>query len=732
MKTTRDIIIIPTYNEKDNISKIIGRVSGLYPDLEIWVVDDSSPDGTASIVMEIMKSNPKVRLHVRKAKTGLGDAYKDTLVKIQKMNDVRYVITMDSDGSHNPIKIRELLDALQTVDLSIGSRYTRGGGGMKGMGMYRNFLSMGGNLYARMIIGFGINDSTAGFVAFRRTALDGIDIPRIASAGYSYQIEFKNALYDAGRSIKEVPITFIDREIGTSKMSGKIIAEGMLAPWRIAFRKTFRKPYFMKVLRNSLLASAVVCTLLFSLFRLSESPPVWYDEGIYIQNATNLIENGISGIRLSPNLITHVSKFSVGYPVIYPLAGVISVFGDDIFTERSLMIVFILALVITSCLLIKKLSGPNVALISLCLLATFPPLYGNGKSVLGETPGLLFVILSLLFIYLARTKIQSRKRYVILAGLAVGLAIATKPFFLILIPALIIGLFIGRKQLNLKKSDLYIGVVATIVPIVIWLTTQFQAGDSLTDIFSFYANPYHFNSLANVVFGNIKGLFTSVGSLYLMVIMATWLVSVGVKMKRRTLISTEEIIAFIFSIICILAYLRTSGMLRYIYPAQIVSLIFFPGAIASIFNVSVFSFRESLGKKMASVIISSMFLLLIVLGFYQICFNSWVAEAYGSNKTADWQNYFQRLPTNESVFFYNTPEVAIFIKTNNYYQYLEPAPGMKVGSEELDIIKQGKIDKIIIATNSVSKLDEKVLTKYHSTREFYKYSILEKNIMVKR
>ncbi|MFA6554487.1 MAG: glycosyltransferase [Candidatus Paceibacterota bacterium] len=726
MKAYRDIIIIPTYNEKDNIGKIIEKVSGLYPELEIWVVDDSSPDGTAKIVSTIMKSNPKVSLIVRKAKTGLGDAYKDTLIKIQKMGDVRSVITMDADGSHNPLKIRELLDSLQKVDLSIGSRYTSGGGGMKGMGMYRNFLSMGGNLYARIIIGFGINDSTAGFVAFRRTALDGINIPAIASAGYSYQIEFKNTLLEAGRSWNEIPITFVDRIVGTSKMSGRIIKEGILTPWRIAARKTFKWSHFKEVLKKALLISTVLCAFMFALFHLKESPPVWYDEGLYIQDAVNLVQDGIVGVRFSPDIIRHVSEFSVGFPLTYSLAGFFNIFGIDIFTARLLMILFILGLIISSYFLIKKLYGRNIAIISTILLSTFPPLYGNGKSVLGETPGLLFLVLALLFVYLARTKFGSRNKYIVFAGLFVGLAVATKPFFLILIPALIVGLFSSRKIMQIKMSDLYLGSIATLIPIIIWLTTQFQSGDSFLKIFSFYANPYQVSSIISIVFNSIKSLFTSVGPLYLMVVLFVWLVSLIIKFKRRSEISPEEITAFTFSVLCVLAYLRISGIFRYLYPAQVISLIFFPSALAYILNTFSTSWFDNTKKKFVTLGLAIVFIPLTFLGIYQVLFNSWVAEAYGSNKTADWQNYFEKLPSKESVFFYDTPEVAIFMNGSNYYQYIEPAPSMKIGTEELDVIRQGITDKVVITTGRLSGLDQSLFVKYSLDKTFYKYSILKK------
>ena len=148
----------------------------------------------------------------------------------------------------------------------------------------------------------------------------------------------------------------------------------------------------MKTYRDIIIIAILFLGILFaSTYKLIESPSVWYDEGIYVQIATNLANNGLVGMRFSPTEILHVSKFTVEYPVIYPLAGVFKIFGFSILSARLLMVFFILGLAVARYFLIRKLFGPNLALLSLALLATFPPLYGNGKSVLGETPGLFFV-----------------------------------------------------------------------------------------------------------------------------------------------------------------------------------------------------------------------------------------------------------------------------------------------------------------------------------------------------
>jgi dolichol-phosphate mannosyltransferase len=228
----KDIVIIPTYNERDTIVGMIELVSGSYPGLEIWIVDDNSPDGTADLVRAVAGRNTRIKLIVRPQKSGLGDAYKDVLQRIQKLDDVGKIVTMDADNSHDPLYLREMLGALDEYDFVVGSRYVKGGK-IVGWGWLRNLISRGGNTYVRMLTRLPIHDLTAGFVAFRAEALKKINFADISSSGYSYQMEFKNQLLRRGCSYKEIPITFVDRRVGQSKMSGKIVLEGILAPWKI-------------------------------------------------------------------------------------------------------------------------------------------------------------------------------------------------------------------------------------------------------------------------------------------------------------------------------------------------------------------------------------------------------------------------------------------------------------------------------------------------------------------
>jgi dolichol-phosphate mannosyltransferase len=232
----KHIVVIPTYNERDTIGEMIGRIRALHDDVVIMVVDDNSPDGTADVVREHAKKDSLVRLVVRERKTGLGDAYKDVLSRLQEEEGIEKILTMDADGSHDPVYVKELLDALDHHDFSVGSRYVPGGN-TAGWGWFRNLISRGGNTYVRMLIGSPVHDLTSGFVGFRADVLRKLEVNDIPSSGYSYQMEFKDRLVRNGHTFKEIPIVFVDREVGNSKMSGKIVLEGILTPWRILFSK---------------------------------------------------------------------------------------------------------------------------------------------------------------------------------------------------------------------------------------------------------------------------------------------------------------------------------------------------------------------------------------------------------------------------------------------------------------------------------------------------------------
>lgn len=228
----RTLVIIPTYNEKENITRMIDAVLKQDPSIDMLIVDDGSPDGTGEIVDAIASANPRVHAIHRAAKLGLGTAYVAGF-KWALARDYQFIFEMDADFSHNPDKIPEFLKAIQTADLVIGSRYQNGQVNVVNWPIGRLFLSYSANIYARRVTGLPVFDSTAGFKCFRRRVLEAIDLDDIRSNGYAFQIEMHFRAWKKGFRIIEIPIVFVDRTEGSSKMSKKIVREAVWMVWRL-------------------------------------------------------------------------------------------------------------------------------------------------------------------------------------------------------------------------------------------------------------------------------------------------------------------------------------------------------------------------------------------------------------------------------------------------------------------------------------------------------------------
>lgn len=227
----KSIVIVPTYNEKENIAEIVPAIFEKAPDVHILVVDDNSPDGTAQVVHQLMIQYKNLHILSRAGKEGLGKAY---LAGFQWALDRGYefIVEMDADFSHRPEDLVKLLEAGKSNDYVIGSRYTPGGGVLN-WSFGRKVISRGGSFYSRMVLGYPIGDWTGGFNGWQAKVLHAIDLPTIRSNGYSFQIELKYKAAKKGFKFKEVPIQFADRKAGQSKMSGKIVVEAFYRVWQI-------------------------------------------------------------------------------------------------------------------------------------------------------------------------------------------------------------------------------------------------------------------------------------------------------------------------------------------------------------------------------------------------------------------------------------------------------------------------------------------------------------------
>jgi len=225
------LVIVPTYDEIENIDALLERLLGLPHGLHVLIVDDHSPDGTASAVRRWMEREPRVHLLERPGKMGLGSAYRDGF-RYALENGAEYIFEMDADFSHDPDSIGEFLKHAQEADVVLGSRYLHGVT-VVNWPLRRLILSYTANLYTRLVTGLPVNDATGGFKCFRRRALEGIRLDRVRSDGYTFQIEMSFKCWKRGFRIKEIPITFVDRRAGKSKMSRRIIWEAVWMVWRL-------------------------------------------------------------------------------------------------------------------------------------------------------------------------------------------------------------------------------------------------------------------------------------------------------------------------------------------------------------------------------------------------------------------------------------------------------------------------------------------------------------------
>lgn len=228
-----ELVIIPTYNEKDNLVELLDQIYCVVPDIHVLIVDDNSPDGTGCLVQSLMVKRHQGRLFLieRSGKLGLGTAY-ITGFKWALARDYQYVFEMDADFSHNPQYLSEFLKAIKGCDLVLGSRYVAGGG-VKNWELFRRILSRGGSLYSRMLLGMPFCDLTGGYKCFRREVLAQLDLDEVKSNGYSFQIEMTYRAFLKGFHIQEIPIVFEERAAGKSKMSRNIFLEAVFMVWKL-------------------------------------------------------------------------------------------------------------------------------------------------------------------------------------------------------------------------------------------------------------------------------------------------------------------------------------------------------------------------------------------------------------------------------------------------------------------------------------------------------------------
>ena len=464
----------------------------------------------------------------------------------------------------------------------------------------------------------------------------------------------------------------------------------------------------------------------FSLYDLTEAPRTWYDEGMIMQLAQNLATYGTMGTQIAPGEFVSAAYTSTGYPLVAPIAGAFALFGESLAVARLVMVAFILLLFSASYVFVRRLAGRTYALAAAALLATFSTLYGDGKNVLGEVPGLFFFVMFAIYAHRIFDEGVITKKNAVLAGLFLGLCAATKPTFLVLGGAVCVGLIYAwiRKGATIPLHIAFLATGATLLPVLLWLITQFSLSDSPARVLSFYANPYLLQDFSQVMSHNALRFLTEQTPMYLLGMVAVWGAAVVVRLVRKERIPFVEVVAISFTGLILMAYLRTPGWYRYLFPAQIVSMIFFPVALMHYVRwLSAWRFARA--ARIGAVVLCAA---LIGLQTYVLLFSSWVGTYYGATTTAQMGQYFHGLNPDSIFFVYDIPEVVIFLPRGApYYQYLSVNGSgyWEIGKEELAVIS-ARIPDVLIIPSELAEGTTPLFPGYAKKTQIAGISVLER------
>lgn len=470
-----------------------------------------------------------------------------------------------------------------------------------------------------------------------------------------------------------------------------------------------------------LLISGFIALLFFGSYKLAESPAIWYDEGFYTQMALNVAERGAQVIQISPDTFISGALITAGYTLVYPVSAFYEWFGVGVLQGRLVSFIFMIALAIATYVLVRRLFGSWYAAWSVLLLSSFPMLYGNGKSVLGEVPGLFFLFLFLIFIHVLERRAFKDVKFLILAGVAAGFCVVTKPIFILLIPAVFVTWIVRFRSIPLSAATIIIGALSFVAPLVLWAFVQFGAGDSLQDILSFYANPYEVTDVWSTAFGNALRFFTELTPGYVFGSVVVWGGSLWLRKENETPVSVAETTAFFFSLVIMLAFLRLPGWYRYLFPAVIPALVVLPFTATHVYRALQGRFFPAL--KQFSWIPYCVLFLVILAQFYQVGFTSFVAQYYDSHRTEDSRLVLQEIMGDQTVFFYNVPELVILLPHRNYYQFLHPHKSLRLGEEVLPILAAGEAD-VVLATIPVYESEPDLFASYEESERMNRYVVL--------
>lgn len=470
---------------------------------------------------------------------------------------------------------------------------------------------------------------------------------------------------------------------------------------------------YKSVVARILIVAIFIFVSFSSFYNLSESPVTWTDEGLIIQTSQNLSEQGIYGFQIAPKDIISPSFISTSYPVTYPISLSFSLFGVSLFNARAVMAIYIILLVASIFFLLKTKTQEEL-IWALLLVGTFPPLYGHGKNVLGEVPGLFWVLLSAWFL----VRLEEKKENVwnwVLFGLSLGLALVTKPIFILVVPGAAFVLWLVYRSDDSRKFKNYVALlVSLLLPLVLWFFVQFFENDGLKAVIKYYSNPHSVNILQAIV-TNLRDFVSNPRTLFAGGSFSAWTLSLLYLKYKGKKIDLFEIYLYALSLLVFVLYFRNPPYYRYFFIPEILSLVFLSFSL----------FRLSFDNVFAKSITRLLLVLIVVFQLYQLNFNSWVADSYSSHRTEVMSEIIGEVPQDRTVFFYQAPEAVVFLKHFNYYQYFSGTVATQFGEENLDMIK-GRDDLLIITRKDLLSSEFELFSDYQVLKEFDRYVLLDK------
>ncbi|MBP9869588.1 glycosyltransferase family 39 protein [Patescibacteria group bacterium] len=460
----------------------------------------------------------------------------------------------------------------------------------------------------------------------------------------------------------------------------------------------------------------LLVTAFFSTYKLTESPKTWFDEGIFTQIARNFVTERSYVMRASPTEFVPTSVLATtGFPVMVPVAMSFSLLGVGLLQARIVMVFFILAMTIAVFFFVRSVWGFRLAMVSTLLIATHAPVYGNGKNVLGEVPGLFFFFVFLYFFH----RLEQERGVKISAWVGTGffsaMFMVTKPNFLALAPVLLLVALIFRKRITWTTKTFLAGAFAGLLPFVMYSLTQFGFTVSPATIFGSYANMPGLEQITGLTMPalikrNLLLFVQQSTPAYLLVTFGVWTSYLGIRLLRKTRIQLHEMTAYGVALLTIAYFLKMPGFFRYLFVAQVITFPYFVPACRE--WISIFFSSHVTVRKSAQLALMIALALLISFQTYQVLFSSWVAGYYQNTRTQELTQYFDALDPSKSVFFYHVPEMIVFFHGENYFQFFELLYFQDAfGKDQLVQLQEGVPDLVFVAEAERSQA-EPYLTQY--------------------